>query len=359
LDTSTDLAPGIPDPSEFPIVSPDGICLHLCYAAIIKPTGQIYTDQTGKFVAPSSTGNNYLLVLYNYDSNAILAEPLKNRTAASILIAYKAVHSTLCAAGLRPQLQCLDNERSAILKDFMHDKHVHFQLVPPGMHRRNAAERAIHTFKNHFIASFCSVNKDFPIHLWVCLLLQALLSLNLLRGSRLNPKLSAWAQLHPNFEFNPTPIAPPGFFVIVHEKPDKHTSWSPHGVDEWYVGPALESYRCYNVWVWDTQKVRICDTISWFPTKVAMPIASSNDLILAGITDILDALCHPSPGLPLVPLTDSHVTTLKLSELIASLVAAPPSNAPITDLRPALRVPSPEEQTLAPPLRVATLIKSD
>ena len=29
---------------------------HFCYAAIMQPTGQIYTDQTGKFVQPSSNG---------------------------------------------------------------------------------------------------------------------------------------------------------------------------------------------------------------------------------------------------------------------------------------------------------------
>jgi hypothetical protein len=49
----------------------------------------------------------------------------------------------------------------------MHDQDVDFQLAPPGVHRRNAAKRAIRTFKNHFIAGLCiSVDKDFPLHLW-------------------------------------------------------------------------------------------------------------------------------------------------------------------------------------------------
>jgi hypothetical protein len=34
----------------------------------------------------------------------------------------------------------------------MHANDANFQLVPPGIYRRNAAERAIRTFKNHFIA---------------------------------------------------------------------------------------------------------------------------------------------------------------------------------------------------------------
>jgi hypothetical protein len=92
----------------------------------------------------------------------------------------------------------------------MYDNNVDFQLVPPGIHGRNAAERAIRTFKNYFIAGLCSVNKNFPIHLWDWLLLQAKITLNLLCGSRINPKLLAWAQVHGAFDFNRTPLGPPG-----------------------------------------------------------------------------------------------------------------------------------------------------
>jgi hypothetical protein len=155
-----------PDPDDFPTSPPSGERSHFCYVSIMEPTGQIYTDQTGKFVTPSSNGNNYLLVLYDYDSNAILAEPMKSRHATAILSAYKLLHAKLCAAGLRPQLQRLDNECSDSLKAYMSAQDIDFQLVPPGVHRRNAAERAIRTFKNHFIAGLCSVDKDFPLHLW-------------------------------------------------------------------------------------------------------------------------------------------------------------------------------------------------
>jgi hypothetical protein len=48
-----------------------------------------------------------------------------------------------------------------------------------------------------------------------------------------------------------------------------------------------------------------------------MPLASSNDLILAGIQDILQALRNPTLSSPLDPLTDSHIDTLNfLSELV-------------------------------------------
>jgi hypothetical protein len=160
------------------------------------------------------------------------------------------------------------------------------------------------------------VDKDFPLHLWDRLIPQAKLTLNLLGGSRLNPKLSALAQLHGTFDYNRTPLAPPGIRVLVHEKLDDRTTWSPHATaDGWYIGPALESYRCFRAWIWESQAACICDTISWFPTKVTMPLASSNDLILAGIQDILAALANPSANSPLEPLTDSHTKDLPAHSL--------------------------------------------
>ena len=99
----------------FPASEPGNDRTHFCYAAVYEPTGTIYTDLTGKFVASSSTGNNYLFVLYDYDSNGILCEPIKNRTKHSILQAFQSLHTQLVRAGVRPKLQRLDNECSDIL----------------------------------------------------------------------------------------------------------------------------------------------------------------------------------------------------------------------------------------------------
>ena len=76
------------------------------------------------------------MILYDYDSNAILAEPMPSRTAASILAAYKTLHTKLVRSRLKPQLRKLDNESSEALKDFMHTQEVDFQLAPPHVHSR-------------------------------------------------------------------------------------------------------------------------------------------------------------------------------------------------------------------------------
>jgi hypothetical protein len=47
---------------------------------INEPTGQIYMDQTGRFPVQSSRGYKYIIILYDHDSNAILAEPMKSRS---------------------------------------------------------------------------------------------------------------------------------------------------------------------------------------------------------------------------------------------------------------------------------------
>ena len=175
---STKKAPGKEEP--FPAATEDETPTQACYTALMEPTGQTYIDLTGKFVAASSMGNNYILIIYDYDSNAILAIPLKNRRAESILQAYKTGHAHLCAAGCKPKLQRLDNEASQALQEFLTNENVDFQLVLPHLHHRNAAEWAIQTFKNHFIAGLCSTDKDFPIHLWDRLVPQVELMLNLL-----------------------------------------------------------------------------------------------------------------------------------------------------------------------------------
>ena len=123
--------------------------------------------------------------------------------------------------GFRPRHQRLDNEASTAFQADLSAKKIDFQLVPPNIHRRNAAERAIRTFKNHFIAGLSSVHPTFPIQLWCRLLQQAELTLNLLRPSRLNSKLSAYAQLEGAFNFNRTPLVPPGVKTLVYEKPSQ------------------------------------------------------------------------------------------------------------------------------------------
>lgn len=183
-----------------------------------KPKQKGYLDLTGKFPYQSARGNQYLLVAYDYDSNAILVEALQNRQKATITKAWNKINEILAKSGAQPNIYVMDNEASTDLKTAMKSKNIRYELVPPHIHRRNAAERAIRTFKNHFIAGLASLDPQFPMAQWDRLLSQAVLTMNHLRNARANPNLSAHAYLHGVFNFASTPLAPPGTKVLIHEK---------------------------------------------------------------------------------------------------------------------------------------------
>ena len=44
-------------------------------------------------------------------------------------------------------------------------------------------------------------------------------------------------------------MAPPGTKIISHEEPNQRSIWNKHVVSGWYIGPSLEHYRDYKVFV--------------------------------------------------------------------------------------------------------------
>jgi len=140
-------------------------------------------------------------------------------------------------------------------------------------------------------------------------------------------------------------LPPPGIRIIIHDKPTVHRSWAPHGIDGWYLGPALRSYCCYTVWAANTQAQHITDTVAWLLSKIPMPTTSSIDYVKAGIANILHALQNPWPNSLLSPLMDSQVLALKTLMLVLHGMSNPnqPSEAPILPPMPALpfKIPPP------------------
>ncbi len=205
--------------------------------ALISQTDRAFMDLTGRFPHCSSCSNEYILIAYNFDADLIIGEPVQNRRASTLTAAWRKLHQTFKNAGLAPNTWVLDNETYGVLQNVMSTNKTTFQLVPPHTHRANAAERAIQTFKNHFKAGIASLDPDFPITEWDRLLEQAFLTLNLLRPARVNPKLSSYAYVFGQFDFNATPLAPPGTKVLVHSKPQKRGTWDFNGKEGWYIGP--------------------------------------------------------------------------------------------------------------------------
>jgi hypothetical protein len=96
--------------------------------------GMISTDQTGRFPVKSLKGKSYIMVMYNYDSNVILATTMKSRKAPDLVAAYNELHQQLLDGGVKAVLQRLDNEISRVLIKAIKDKGIDYQLASPHDH---------------------------------------------------------------------------------------------------------------------------------------------------------------------------------------------------------------------------------
>ena len=76
---------------------------------------------------------------------------MKNIGDKEMIRAFTALTEDLKSHGINPGFYFVENETSTDLKMTMTSINIKYQLVPPGNHRENNAERVIQTFKNHFI----------------------------------------------------------------------------------------------------------------------------------------------------------------------------------------------------------------
>jgi len=137
------------------------------------------SDLPGRFNYISHRGFEYILI--SVFRGYIHAEPMKSRQAAELTAAYRATYDFFNELGHVPQFQMLDNEDNELLQKFFRKAKVEAQCVPPSIHRRNRAERAIRDWKSHFISGLDNVSKDFLMSLWCELLPQCEITINHLR----------------------------------------------------------------------------------------------------------------------------------------------------------------------------------
>jgi hypothetical protein len=184
-----------------------------------EATQKIWTDQLGHFPKKSSKGCQYMMVLMESESNAILVEAMKNRMSGEMIRAYQVLVDQLRSVGIAPKQHILDNECSNDFKEAIKTNNMTYQLVPPHDHQRNKAEKAIQTFKDCFVAILCGADTSFPLNLWDLLLRQAEHTLNMLQPSRMTPTVLAYAYLWGQHDYNANPFAPLGCKVKSHLVP--------------------------------------------------------------------------------------------------------------------------------------------
>jgi hypothetical protein len=131
-----------------------------CFATLADAnTGTMYRDLTGSFPVRSFKNMQYIFVAYVYDLNAIIVRAMPTRTDAAMITVFKEVIGVLRTCGYHPALNVMDNKCSIAVERYIRLEKINIQLVPPHNHRANADERAIATFKEHFISALATVNQ--------------------------------------------------------------------------------------------------------------------------------------------------------------------------------------------------------
>lgn len=183
---STQPTPNTPDPTDDVPQEHNNTQSKNIFLTILNTDAILATDQTGRFPHTSNLGNKYIMVLYVMDCNAILAEPLKNKSHQEMLRAFTKWYTYLTAGGYRPTVHKLDNEASQDV-DFITCQQVQVQQVPYArMHINYIPDLIIQQYKLQDI-----VNKDGWVYIKITMgmysLVQAGILANKLLAQRLEP----------------------------------------------------------------------------------------------------------------------------------------------------------------------------
>ena len=126
----------------------------------------IATDLPGHYPITSLLGHKYLFVMFDTDSNFINTVPIKNNPTPELIKGFKHCHKYLKKRHFYAKLLPLDNKVSKDRIAHIEAEQLMYQLASPGDHCTNPAERAIQTFKNHFIGIISGTNPEFPSNCW-------------------------------------------------------------------------------------------------------------------------------------------------------------------------------------------------
>jgi hypothetical protein len=285
---------------------------HLIFMVIHDITGQVYTDQMGRFPITSNHGHAYLIIFYIYDANFIPFVPIKNHTKEELLRAYQITDKYLSSQGFKPQLHKIDNKTSKDVKEFIEFQRITLQYTLPDIHRTNFAERDIRTWKYHFTAGIANLPKTFPIANWCCLTNQCNYTINMFCPCHQNPLLLSFKAMEGSFLFDTTPMAPPGTKILVHLKPTHCKSWAYHASNSWYIEPSLKHYRCIRAIMEGTGGKRLTDTFHFKHHAMPIPTITPTNRIIAATRDLTAAILgiQEAPPNKLQAIATLHHTQL-------------------------------------------------
>jgi hypothetical protein len=242
----------------------------------------IHMDYTGRLPTRCSAGTLYFLVACW--GSYIHFEPLTTLKGTETAVAIKSAVLFFRNKHVHLDTIRMDNQSSPEVRELAVELNLKWELVNLYQKEPNCAERAIRTGKKHIIAVRAGFHKECPNTFIDRCLFQIELTLNILHPFEYDPAVSAHHGVFlDRFDFVRHPIAPVGAKVLTWDSPETRGSWADHGVHGIYLGPAMNHFRGFHIWVPRTSAARVSGTIWWF----LKPLLPDDDLLSPEQDDVL------------------------------------------------------------------------
>ena len=227
--------------------------------------------------------------------------------------------------GITPAHQVPDNKISQNYKDKIRESGMSNQLVLPDDHRRNIAEKSIQTWKNHFVGVLGGAADTFPLHLWCQAIPQAERQIMPLSISNVNAKISSYAHVYGQHDYNAKPFVPTGMESIVHDKPNPRKTFSAHCRKGYVLGTSFEHYRAWKIWMINTRSNQVSATIFHKHKYLSNLTATPAGAIIAAAGNLITAIKGHLPH----RLQESHFSELtRLSTIFSDAATTPQIDLP-------------------------------
>ena len=132
-----------------------------------------------------------------------------------------------------------------------------------------------------------TINSRCPSNLWEDFVQQIEITLAHLRPFADDSTVSSWEGIHGHkYDFLAHHISVCGTAVYIFKSTDVRATWDCHGQLGFYVGPALDSYRAYRCHFTATNRIRITNTVQFFPEDIPLPAIRLDDAIARTVSKL-------------------------------------------------------------------------
>ena len=249
-------------------------------------SGSLAADATGKMSVPSYLGHTSIWIAHHPASGYVRAIVFRSKSEISRMLEY--LHTEQIRLGHVIHTINIDNEIDNDARAYFASHSIKINNVAPYNHRANPAERAIGTFKDHFIAILSGRDPTCPLNYWNEAVLHAEMTLNMLRPGP-NGKSAYEAYWGKPYDLDASPLIPWGTRCEAYVPKSLRTTYGYRSEPAFYVGAAYNNYRSHRLISVDKDKktsVYVRQQVVFHPWEVAFLKWSEMDDLKERVSDL-------------------------------------------------------------------------